>query len=65
MLPPLRARPGLAVLIEELRVGIGVLYIVLAVLIALRQHRDVRMLVSTAMQVFRNPKAFAEAHAEV
>lgn len=56
--------PGLAVVVEELRVGIGVLYIVLAILIALRQYREVGALVRTAIQVFKNPKAFAEAHAE-
>jgi cation:H+ antiporter len=56
--------PPLAPLIETLRVSIGVLYIVLALYLVLRQRAEVRRLVRTAAQVFRDPKAFAESHAE-
>ena len=50
--------------IEPLRVVIGVVYIVLALFFGLRQRREVRELVATAVKVFKNPKAFAEAEVE-
>ncbi|MSP21798.1 MAG: sodium:calcium antiporter [Dehalococcoidia bacterium] len=57
--------PAFAPYVESLRVSIGVLYIVLALYLALRQRREVGELVHTAIQVFKNPKAFADAHVEV
>jgi cation:H+ antiporter len=56
--------PALGPYIETLRTSIGVLYIVLAVILVLRQVRAVRELFTTAVRVFRDPKAFAESHLE-
>jgi cation:H+ antiporter len=49
--------------VETMRVAIGVVYIVLALYLNLRQRREGRELISTAIKVFKNPKAYAEEEA--
>ncbi len=48
----------------SVRVLIGVMYIVIAAFLVLRERREARELIATAWRVFKDPKAFAEEHPE-
>ena len=48
----------------SVRVLIGVMYLLIAAYLLVRERREVMVLFRTALQVFKNPKAFAEAHPE-
>lgn len=48
----------------SVRVLIGIMYLVLAAGLLFRERNEVRVLLRTAASVFKDPKAFAEAHAE-